>query len=173
MAEREATLAEKEEALAAREAELEERLAALDSDTSPVEEPTTEKNADTPATEAGDHPIRLGTHNITLQWISWDYPGSSQVTLAEDGRYQIFGEQFSRENDDFLRIFGFLTPQDERTLLFDGKIEYRVSHNNDGEVCVKEGPLHFKASGKRQYWRLQEMTNCEGGMLTDYIDIYF
>ena len=175
MAAREQALDEREQELAEREAKLQEQIAVLEKSAVPeaeAEAPEQEANMEGTSVEA-DHPIRIGTHNITLQWISWDHPGTAEVTFINKDRYQIVGEQRSRENDDYLIIDGSLVPQDERTFLFEGAIEYRVSHNNGGEPCIKTGPLHFKASGKRKYWRLQEKINCEGGMLTDYIDIYF
>lgn len=175
MAERETALTEREAAVAEREAELEQREAAL-----PAQENDSNETVDdstSPAADEGnlnvEHPIRLGTHNITLQWIGWDHPGTAEVSLEADNRYRILGEQRSKENDDYLTIDGSLVQQDERTFIFDGKVEYRVSHNNGGEPCVKTGPLHFRQSGQRKYWRMQEKTNCEGGMLTDYVDIYF
>ena len=178
MADKQEALNEREAALEEREAALAQREAALDAaeDEETVEDDSmSTEGVITPGDVVieNDPPIRLGSHNITLQWISWDHPGTAEVSFVNKDLYKIVGEQRSKENDDFLRIDGTLRPQDERTFLFDGRIEYQVSHNNGGEVCVKTGPLHFKASGTRKYWRLQEKTNCEGGMLTDYIDIYF
>ena len=175
MAERETALTEREAAIAEHEAVLELREAALATPEYVSEEAaddSTPPNADKASLNA-EHPIRLGTHNITLQWIGWDHPGTAEVSLEADNRYRIVGEQRSKENDDYLTIDGSLVQQDERTFIFDGTVEYRVSHNNGGEPCVKTGPLHFRQSGQRKYWRMQEKTNCEGGMLTDYVDIYF
>ena len=120
-----------------------------------------------------DHPIRLGKHNITLQWISWDHPGTVNVSNQGDGSYKITGGQQSKENDDYLTIDGSIQFDTEKSFVFQGELEYRVSHNNGGEPCIKTGPLHFRATGSRKYWRMKEKTNCEGGMLTDYVDIYF
>jgi len=124
-----------------------------------------------PADSTG--PIREGNHALTLQWISWDRPGQATIKAIGNGKYSIRGAQRSRENDDYLKIDGTLTPVNEKELVFEGTVEYKVSHNNGGQPCVKKGPLHFKATGNRKYWRMQEMTNCEGGLLTDYVDIYF
>lgn len=173
MAAREQALDEREKTLAEREAELEDELATLEQEVTQEVDVSVSAKEDQAASVITDHPIRLGTHNITLQWISWEKPGMAEVTFINRDRYKIIGEQRSQENDDYLRIDGTLVPQDDRTFLFEGEIEYMVSHNNGGEPCVKTGPLHFKASGQRKYWRMQEKTNCEGGMLTDYVDIYF
>ena len=48
-----------------------------------------------------------------------------------------------------------------------------IAFVNNGKVCVKNGPLHFRATGTRKYWRLKEKDNCEGGNVVDYFDIYF
>jgi hypothetical protein len=37
---------------------------------------------------------------------------------------------------------------------------------------MRSGTFHFKATGKRRYWRMQEMDNpCDS--VTDYVDVYF
>jgi hypothetical protein len=38
---------------------------------------------------------------------------------------------------------------------------------------LKEGDKIFLSTKGRKYWRLQNMLNCEGNRVTDYIDIYF
>ena len=48
-----------------------------------------------------------------------------------------------------------------------------MSGNFGGKPCVKTGRFTFRITGTRKYWRLKEMTNCEGGMLVDYVDVYF
>ena len=48
----------------------------------------------------------------------------------------------------------------------------KISHINGGKPCAREGAMTFKITGKRRYWRLQEMNNpCDG--VTDYVDIFF
>jgi len=117
--------------------------------------------------------IRTGKHNFTLQWIGWDYPGSVMIEKINKNTYSIRGQQLSNQNNDYVKINGTLTPATKKKLIFNGTINYLVSHNNNGKECIKSGKQIFKASGNRKYWRLQDMINCEGGRLTDYIDIYF
>jgi hypothetical protein len=31
----------------------------------------------------------------------------------------------------------------------------------------------FKSTKGRKYWRMQDMENCEGSGVVDYVDIYF
>ncbi|AUZ17946.1 hypothetical protein [Achromobacter xylosoxidans] len=40
-----------------------------------------------------------------------------------------------------------------------------------GRRCERTGDYEFRATGKRKYWRLQQMEACGG--LTDYVDIYY
>ena len=113
----------------------------------------------------------LGRHMFSLQWISWDYFGSATVT-DKAGVLYLQGEQRSREGDDLLTIDGVVTEINRYDFKFDGKIVTTVSHINSGEPCVREGEMTFKITGKRKYWRLQEMDNpCDNAV--DYVDIFF
>lgn len=112
-----------------------------------------------------------GKHMLSLQWISWDHFGSTLVT-NDSGIYRINGEQLGRGNSDFLKIDGVIKSIDEKEFVFDGTIVTQVSHINGGELCTREGEFVFKITGKRRYWRLQQMDNpCDP--VTDYVDIYF
>lgn len=117
--------------------------------------------------------LREGTHALTYQVISWDNPGKVTIKKLSDGSYSVTGEQKSADKKDYLYIKGKLKVVNDRELLFHGLIETKAADINNGMVCKRDGEYHFKASGKRKYYRLQEMINCEGGMTTDYIDIYF
>ncbi len=115
---------------------------------------------------------RIGKHAITLQWISWEKPGSAQITRSKDGTYRILGRQRNDDRRDSLRIDGRLTVVTEKELRFVGKIITRIHDIYEGEPCVRDGEYVFLITGKRKYWRLQEMLNCSG-VETDYVDIYF
>jgi len=113
----------------------------------------------------------LGKHLFSLQWISWDHFGTASVT-EKDGLLHVKGEQKSRENDDYLTIDGVVTELNRYDFSFRGTIVTKVSHINNGEPCVREGELTFKITGKRKYWRLQQMDSpCED--VVDYVDIFF
>lgn len=116
--------------------------------------------------------LREGTHNFTLQWISWDKPGKVQIKKNSDGTYAISGKQ-TGDHGDFATIEGTLTVETFSKLTFNGKIQTKYADVNNGQVCDKTGTYHFLAKGARKYWRLQEMENCEGGNVVDYVDIYF
>jgi hypothetical protein len=113
----------------------------------------------------------LGKHLLSLQWISWDYFGSATVTNRK-GVYHLKGRQRQRGGTDFVELDGVITEINAKDFKFDGKITMQISHINGGEACVREGEMTFAITGKRKYWRLQEMKSpC--GETTDYVDIYF
>ncbi len=115
----------------------------------------------------------VGTHLLSLQWISWEYFGDAMITSTDtENVYEIDGTQKSTENSDYLKIKGTLTAMNEKHLVFNGTIETSVDHINGGQPCNREGEFNFKATGQRKYWRLQEMDNpCDG--VADYVDIFF
>jgi hypothetical protein len=117
--------------------------------------------------------IRPGQHAFTLQWIDLDKngPGSVMIQPLGENKYSIEGEQRDRTKKEYITIKGTIMADNE-TLYFDGKIVSKVGFVNNGKPCEMIGPAVFKAIGKRRYWRLQRMTNCDG-ISSDYIDIYF
>ena len=125
------------------------------------------------STSPKDKALRVGKHDFTLQWISWNEPGSVNIQIAENGWYSIKGGQKSSKNADYISIDGLIKQVSESELLFQGEIKSVIESNNRGEHCIKTGKQLFKTTKNRKYWRLQDMINCEGGMLTDYVDIYF
>ena len=115
----------------------------------------------------------LGRHRLSLQWISWDYFGVATVsqkglTLYLKGRQDGRG----RNRSDYLTVDGLITSIGSREFRFKGKIVTRLSHINGGSPCVREGEMIFRITGKRRYWRLQEIDNpCDE--VADYVDIFF
>ncbi|MFZ1702054.1 MAG: hypothetical protein WBO10_11760 [Pyrinomonadaceae bacterium] len=113
----------------------------------------------------------LGKHMFSLQWISWDYFGTARVTKL-GGLYTIRGEQKGRGNTDFVSIVGDMMSISEKEFVLDGTVTTQVSHINGGKPCERSGELTFKITGKRKYWRLQEIDNpCDA--VADYVDIFF
>ena len=113
----------------------------------------------------------LGSHRFSLQWISWDYFGKAVVT-DQRGKLVVRGVQRARDSKDFVRIDGVITEVDAQEFKFNGVIEVKVSHNNNGNICKREGEMTFKITQNRRYWRLQEMQSPCGDE-TDYVDIFF
>lgn len=113
----------------------------------------------------------LGVHRFSLQWISWNYFGKATIT-EKNGSLFIKGEQRGRGNDDYVTMDGVITRVDAKEFIFDGEIITRVSHINKGELCKRTGEMIFRATGNRQYWRLQQIDNpCD--QAADYVDIFF
>jgi len=117
--------------------------------------------------------IREGIHNLSLQWISWNILGEAEIKHLGDNKYSIVGEQRNSDNSDYLKINGTLKPISAKRLIFEGIVESQIEHLNQGQPCVKEGTKIFESTKNRKYWRMQDMENCEGGMVVDYVDIYF
>ena len=90
----------------------------------------------------------------------------------KNGVLYLKGEQRQRGGKDYLKVDGTITSIDKNEFTFNGTIDMRVSHINNGDHCKREGRMTFAIKGKRKYWRLQEMDNpCDG--VTDYVDIFF
>lgn len=126
-----------------------------------------------PAVAEADHSGLAGRRGLTLQWISWepDEWGSIEFVPLVDGSYMVSGEQTGRDGD-FVVVEGIVVRVSERELRFTGDVIVQVSHNNDGEPCVRGGDLTFLATGDRRFWRMQDLLNCDD-IVTDYVDIYF
>lgn len=112
-----------------------------------------------------------GSHRFSLQWISWDYFGKAVVT-DQKGKLVIRGIQRAKDGTDFVKMDGIITQVDALEFKFNGVIEVKVSHNNNGNICKREGDMTFKITQNRKYWRLQEMLSPCGDE-TDYVDIFF
>ena len=113
----------------------------------------------------------LGKHLLSLQWISWDYFGTTNIT-NKAGVLYLKGEQKQHGGSDFVKIDGTITSIDKKEFKFEGTIVTQISYINGGKPCTRSGEINFAITGKRKYWRLQEMTNpCDEAV--DYVDIYF
>lgn len=118
----------------------------------------------------------VGDHMLTLQWLGWgDLSGAGKVVIQDAGdTLPMRGEQRGTgENaDDYVRIDGRIVAASRDGFVFEGEILTRVHHIASGAECRRSGRFTFKATGKRRYWRLQEMDNpCDSA--TDYVDVYF
>ena len=118
----------------------------------------------------------VGEHMLTLQWLGWgDLSGAGRLVVEDAGdTLPMRGEQRgSGENaNDYVRIDGRVVAASRDGFVFEGTILTRVHHIANGAECRRSGTFTFKATGKRRYWRLQEMQNpCDSA--TDYVDVYF
>lgn len=130
-----------------------------------------------PVNEVDDLPVDpaelkdlSGKHNLTLQWISWDKPGTVYFKKIGDNLYKVSGSQ--KKGKEYLTIDGQITQVSAKKLGFEGTITHSTAINGNGAECVKTGSQIFLSTQNRKYWRMQDMANCDG-VATDYIDIYF
>ena len=115
---------------------------------------------------------REGKHLFSLHWISESKFGAVVIKKINQQKYSVKGNQRD-EKGNFVTIDGYLKPINKGEMKFYGEIQSKVSGNNNGKVCVKKGEYTFLCKRGRKYWRLQEMKDCEGGEVVDYIDIFF
>ncbi len=115
---------------------------------------------------------RLQTNSgMTLQWIGFETPQRGHVRVeVQDGLVTLAGSQRDPGSSGVVTISGYIESIDMQTFTFVGRIVI-IDAPDVGRECVRQGRLNFKATGKRRYWRLQDMEACDG--LTDYVDIYF
>ena len=113
----------------------------------------------------------LGKHPLTLQWISRDYPGVINI-YEENGVIKAEGKQtgIGKHKSDYLKIIGTIKIVNDKHFILNGIVETKVYHLNGGEPFKRRGTFNFKATGNRQYWRMQEMNM---GEAYDYVDIYW
>lgn len=114
----------------------------------------------------------VGTHKLSLQWIDWgDLDQAGSVVIKDRGDVLTVNGSETK-GAQRLDIHGQITAASQDGFVFDGTITMQVDSVAEGSPCTRSGTMHFKTSGKRKYWRLQEMQSpCD--VTTDYVDIYF
>jgi hypothetical protein len=126
--------------------------------------------------------LREGKHAFSLQWLTKDAKGfgTAIVKKVGDNQFTIKGEQRQKTGTpdaqkNFITIEGTLKQLTPTELLFVGNITYRVNVNNNGQPCSKSGQQIFKATAttNNKLWRLQDKSNCGGGLIVDNIDLYY
>lgn len=145
---------------------------ATDTISTSVNDDIADNNDQKPVQEpVSDFPDISGTHNLTLHWIGWDQPGKAVIKKVKGDEYIIKGSHI--KGQEKLEIDGTLKMIDPLKLEFDGTILTKSKIVNNFEPCEKKGKQIFLSTRDRKYWRLQNMENCEGGRVVDYVDIYF
>jgi hypothetical protein len=120
--------------------------------------------------DSAERALLGGEHNLTLQWIGWDRPGKATVEEV-DGALVLQGEQRDPKTGDCLTVSGKIVEVAPRRFVLEGEIRRRVSHLCGGAEAVRTGKLVFRRTGKRAYWRLQQMDSpCDDTV--DYVDLF-
>jgi len=118
----------------------------------------------------------LGNHVLTLQWLQNHQGVGKAKIFKKDGKILLEGyqEENYEGNLNYMTIKGTIKVISSRELEFEGKIITRISYINDGLQHERNGKFLLKAWGKRQYWRMQKMTQPDKEhTVTDYIDLHF
>jgi hypothetical protein len=113
----------------------------------------------------------LGKHKFQLHWISWGKwkDLGDLVVINRQGTFGFKARQ--AKGADYVEIEGTVLKVEAKEFTFQGRIVTRVSYKNEGKPCERNGEMTFKITGKRRYWRLQEMQSpCD--VTTDYVDIF-
>lgn len=110
----------------------------------------------------------IGKHQLRLQWLN--SMGTATI-YEENGILKIVGEH--TETDGFVKVNGEIKYLNDKEFVLIGTVSTKSSIVNNGEVCERSGEFNFKSTKGRQYWRMQQMDNCEGNMVVDYVDIFF
>jgi hypothetical protein len=109
----------------------------------------------------------LHNSGVSLQWL-WSAPRGRLKAADQNDNVRIEGRQANFEGT--LEIKGDVVSIAGDRFVFRGTILI-LDAPDKGRRCERTGDYEFRATGKRKYWRLQQMEACDG--LTDYVDIYF
>lgn len=113
----------------------------------------------------------MGAHVFNLQWIDTP-PGVANVTAPVKGELQLEAVQENKKGDS-ATVSGRITKVTTTSFELDGTVKTKVSYVNGGQECARSGHFTFRITGKRKYWRLMQMDNCEGNRVVDYVDVHF
>lgn len=116
--------------------------------------------------------VRLRRNSgMTLQWIDFNRNPRGRVTVSErGGLVHLNGTQVDRSGAGRVELYGDVLEIGPRSFTFRGRIMIENAPDPDRE-CLRDGTYEFRVTQQRRYWRLQQMTVCDG--LTDYVDIYY
>lgn len=109
----------------------------------------------------------LNNSGVTVQWL-WSAQRGKLNAKDVNDVVRIDGEQANHEGT--LKINGEIVSIDSDRFVFRGTILI-LDAPEKGRRCERTGDYEFRATGKRKYWRMQEMESC--GRLTDYVDVFY
>lgn len=109
----------------------------------------------------------MNNSGVSVQWL-WSAERGHLNAKDVNDVVRIDGTQANFEGT--LKINGEIVSIDKDRFTFRGTILI-LDAPDKGRRCERTGDYEFRATGKRKYWRLQQMESCD--RLTDYVDIYY
>lgn len=109
----------------------------------------------------------LNNSGVSVQWL-WSAERGHLNAKDVNDVVRIDGTQANFEGT--LKINGEIVSIDKDRFTFRGTILI-LDAPDKGRRCERTGDYEFRATGKRKYWRLQQMESCD--RLTDYVDIFY
>jgi len=109
----------------------------------------------------------LNNSGVTLQWL-WSAKRGKMNAIDDNDVVRLEGTQANHEGT--LKVKGEVVSIGRDSFVLRGTILI-LDAPDKGRRCERTGDYEFKATGKRKYWRMQQMEACGG--LTDYVDIYY
>lgn len=142
----------------------------------PQAQPQAQPRTQAPAGQSGQRTVvkddaayerLLNNSGIGLQWFWTDARGKLNA-VDDNGVVRLDGGYATDKGS--LKLKGEVLSISADRFTFRGTILI-VDVPDKGRRCERTGDYEFRATGKRKYWRLQQMTECD--RLTDYVDIYY
>lgn len=109
----------------------------------------------------------LNNSGVTLQWL-WSAKRGKMNAIDDNDVVRLEGTQANHEGT--LKVKGEVVSIGRDSFVLRGTILI-LDAPDKGRRCERTGDYEFKATGKRKYWRLQQMESCD--RLTDYVDIFY
>ncbi|MNX57884.1 hypothetical protein D3C86_887090 [compost metagenome] len=109
----------------------------------------------------------MNNSGVSVQWL-WSADRGHLNAKDVNDVVRIDGTQANFEGT--LKINGEIVSIDKDRFTFRGTILI-LDAPDKGRRCERTGDYEFRATGKRKYWRLQQMESCD--RLTDYVDIFY
>ncbi|AZS82657.1 hypothetical protein ELS24_17640 [Achromobacter spanius] len=109
----------------------------------------------------------MNNSGVSVQWL-WSAERGHLNAKDVNDVVRIDGTQANFEGT--LKINGEIVSIDKDRFTFRGTILI-LDAPDKGRRCERTGDYEFRATGKRKYWRLQQMESCD--RLTDYVDIFY
>lgn len=111
----------------------------------------------------------VGKHKFGVQFI-WDGYGSAIIS-KNGSLFEIQGEQYSNDGNEYCIINGLLKVVNSKTLKFTGNL--KILTNDCCGLIDLDGDFTFVKTNNRKFWRLQERDElCDAHTCLYYLDLF-